>query len=503
MIKNKNENLIPNSRNLNFDVEANGLLSDVTKVWCVVAQDEDTEELFVFHNFPQFDFARVTDNHDGKEYIIPKRNGSLEEGVRFLMKEGKKLICHNFFGYDYFLLKRFFPFFKFPLRDCVDTLVLSKLQWFDRPTPKGCRGPHGLAAWGTRIGISKPEVSDWTVMDAFKLHRCIEDVKIQTQTTKLLRKERLDIEKLVGASLDEAIRTEHRYRFEATRQEITGAPVDVEHMKECLEELDKYCTELREKIEPQLPYILKYKAVMETEHAVAKSLGAKNPPPIKYNREIVDGEAVKVPIKKYYKPVVRYCSVDKVTKYSAINIEKGIDTGFKFDKLKEAREYSKEIGGNGWKFPKEIVETTLYNAVTCNHFDLEPEDYQNNRIVDGPYTRVTFTKATMAQHAVVKDFLTKLGWKPTEWNYKKDAKGQLLRDEKGKLIASSPKLTEDSFKSLPAGVGKDIADYNTYTHRRKFIENPADGEKGLLNLVREDGRISCGINCFGTSTGRS
>ena len=53
------------------------------------------------------------------------------------------------------------------------------------------------------------------------------------------------------------------------------------------------------------------------------------------------------------------------------------------------------------------------------------------------------------------------------------------------------------------GIGRAIADYNTYSHRRRFFQNPSDTTKGLLNNVREDGRISCGVNTFSTATGRS
>lgn len=487
---------------LNFDIEGNGLLHEITKVWCIVAQDEESEDLFVFHNFPQFDLARVVDPFDHKTYIIPKRNGSLEEGVRFLMGRGKSLTCHNFFGYDYFVMKKFFPFFSYPLRDCVDTLIHSKLQWYDRPTPKGCKGPHGLAAWGARIGINKPEVNDWTVMDPFKLHRCIEDVKIQTKTTKLLAQERAKLEEVVGVSLEESLAIEHRYRFEATIQELDGAPVDIPHMQACIEELDKLCEELRIQVEPHLPATIKVKGVRASAHEVATALGVANPPPPRYEIKEVKGEKVRVEVKKYYKPVTKWLTSSKITRYAATNGEE--DTGFIFSKLKDARDYAKDSSTKGWKFPKSVTEEVVYNIHTCNHFGVEPEDYEGKgKIIDGPHTKIEWNESTMSQHAVVKDFLLSLGWKPTEWNFKKDSFGKPERDARGQLIKTTPKLTEDSFESLPEGVGKQIADFNTYAHRRKFIENPTNGEKGILNQVREDGRISCGINNFGTSTGRS
>lgn len=40
-------------------------------------------------------------------------------------------------------------------------------------------------------------------------------------------------------------------------------------------------------------------------------------------------------------------------------------------------------------------------------------------------------------------------------------------------------------------------------HRLRYLSNPEDEDKGILNAVRSDGRLTCGINSFNTSTGRS
>lgn len=494
----------PHSRELAFDTEANGLLDTVTKMWCVVAQDIKTEEMFIYHNFPQFNHARVIDPHDNKTYVIPKRNGTLEDGVRFIMEAGK-LIAHNYFGYDYFVLRKFFPdLFSFSHKKAVDTLTNSKVQWFDRPTPKGAKGNHGLASWGIRQGFHKPDVTDWTVMDAFKLHRCIEDVRIQTGTYKMLEEEKVRMEEVLGVSIDSAIATENRYSFESTIQELDGAPVDKEHMEACVVELDGLCETLKENIEPLLPDTFKVKGVRATAHEVATLLGAKRVPPIRYHFKEIKGEVKKFETKDYYKPVMKWTNIEKITRYAAVNEHEEEHTGFLFEKLKEARQWVKDEypDTKGWKFPKSERVGEVYNNHTCNHFDVKPEDHTKG-LIAGPHTKMVWEKSTMSQHAVVKDFLLSLGWIPTEWNIKKDSKGKPERDERGKLINTSPKLTEDSFESLPEGVGKDIAHYNTYSHRRKFIANPTDHSKGLLNQIREDGRIGCGINNFGTSTGRS
>lgn len=155
------------SRTFAGDIEANGLLDKVSKVWCIVHQDIETEEMFVYHDFPEFDNASVVDPADGKTYTIPKRNGSLIEGARFWYRVGQaggKLVIHNALSYDKPLLERFYPKCLIPISTWHDTLIQSKVQWFDRETPKGCKGAHGLQAFGARFGINKPEIKNWTVL---------------------------------------------------------------------------------------------------------------------------------------------------------------------------------------------------------------------------------------------------------------------------------------------------------------------------------------------------
>ncbi len=42
----------------------------------------------------------------------------------------------------------------------------------------------------------------------------------------------------------------------------------------------------------------------------------------------------------------------------------------------------------------------------------------------------------------LKDWFLEQGWEPTLWNYKKDERGKPIRDEKGKLIPTTPKIQE-------------------------------------------------------------
>ena len=91
--------------------------------------------------------------------------------------------------------------------------------------------------------------------------------------------------------------------------------------------------------------------------------------------------------------------------------------------------------------------------------------------VSGPFARVNFRPVNLNSNEEVKDYLLSLGWEPKEWNYNDS------------MERTSPKMSKDDpFNGINAGIGKLVAKRVQCRHRKSTIE-------GLLNLVREDGRI--------------
>lgn len=111
--------------------------------------------------------------------------------------------------------------------------------------------------------------------------------------------------------------------------------------------------------------------------------------------------------------------------------------------------------------------------------------------IGGPFSRIQIEDLNLDSDSQVKEFLLSLGWKPTEWNFSKKTKER-----------TSPKLTEDSYRSLPAGLGQKIAEYNIVTHRRGMILNRKGDEKGALWNMRDDGRVPAEAFTCGTPTFR-
>lgn len=110
----------------------------------------------------------------------------------------------------------------------------------------------------------------------------------------------------------------------------------------------------------------------------------------------------------------------------------------------------------------------------------------------------------------VSEYLLSRGWVPTEWNFKRVTKvqardpespyygqqsGKLARDERGRIVKTSPKLTEDSFTDALGALPKLIMQYRVMSHRRSQI-------KGWVDNTRSDGTIQQGAFTCGTNTRR-
>ncbi len=136
------------------DVEADNLLEEANTIWCIVAKN-------------------IEEKYDEAIYYF--QPNEIEAGLEFI-SEAEELILHNGVGYDLPLFEKLYDFKYDGL--VTDTLILSRLQWPDRPLPKGYIGQasHSVEAWGHRLGFNKPEHDDWSQYSPEMLYRCKEDV---------------------------------------------------------------------------------------------------------------------------------------------------------------------------------------------------------------------------------------------------------------------------------------------------------------------------------------
>lgn len=136
-----------------FDAESDGFLEVAKVVWCITTKDIDTGDILSF------------EPHQIKE--------ALEH-----LAQSEVLIGHNIIKFDLPLFEKLHGF-KYS-GELIDTLVVSRLQYPDRPNPKGYTGkaPHSIEAWGYRLGRGKPDHTDWSKYSPEMLHRNVEDVEI-------------------------------------------------------------------------------------------------------------------------------------------------------------------------------------------------------------------------------------------------------------------------------------------------------------------------------------
>ena len=141
------------------DIEGDGLLDEITQVWCASFQELD----------PLM-------NDKGKLFTETKYE-SIED---YFTNPDTVIVMHNGISYDKVAIEKVMEV-KVEA-EIIDTLFLS---WY--LYPKMVR--HGLAVWGEEFGIPKPLIDDWENLSLQEyIHRCEEDVKIQTMLWKQIWK---------------------------------------------------------------------------------------------------------------------------------------------------------------------------------------------------------------------------------------------------------------------------------------------------------------------------
>lgn len=116
-------------------------------------------------------------------------------------------------------------------------------------------------------------------------------------------------------------------------------------------------------------------------------------------------------------------------------------------------------------------------------------------IIGGQFTRVVFRKVNIASDKEIKEYLLEQGWKPKEWNYKKDKNKRPIKDDNGNPIKTSPKLSaDDDFIGVDGKLGRIIAKRVKCVHRRSTLQ-------GWKDNIRPDGRLSQVISGI-AATGR-
>ena len=178
-------------RSLVFDIETDDLKA--TKMWCIVAQDLDSNEIFRF---------------------APHQ---IELGLE-LLQSADRLIGHNIIGFDIPVIKKLTGV-DLSNKDLVDTLVLSRLF---NPVREG---GHGLEMWGYRLNYNKIDFTDYGNYSKKMLDYCVRDVQLNTLVyRKLINEESIGF-KEESVALEQGIslilkeQEENGFKFDQPRAE--------------------------------------------------------------------------------------------------------------------------------------------------------------------------------------------------------------------------------------------------------------------------------------------
>lgn len=155
------------------------------------------------------------------------------------------------------------------------------------------------------------------------------------------------------------------------------------------------------------------------------------------------------------------------------------------------------------KETKAFTGTKAMSAIALRWWNENSSKLPEKLVPDiaGDFSKVKFEQFNLSSSVQVKDYLTSKGWKPTNWNYKKDKYGKPIRDNKGHQIKMSPILpkTAEEWETVAEQVKDNniglLAEYNKANHRKSQIE-------GLINNLRPDHRIEAQANTCGTNTAR-
>ena len=195
-------------RSLVFDIETDDLKA--TKLWCIVAQDLDSNEIFRF---------------------APHQ---IELGLE-LLKSADALIGHNIIGFDIPVIKKLTGV-DLSNKKLIDTLVLSRLF---NPVREG---GHSLEMWGYKLNYNKIDFEDYSCYSKEMMDYCVRDVQLNTQVYhRLIQQESKGFSK-------ESARLEQGCSLILKEQEQNGFQFDQPKAEKLLSNFYKRMSEVTEEV---------------------------------------------------------------------------------------------------------------------------------------------------------------------------------------------------------------------------------------------------------------
>lgn len=145
-------------------------------------------------------------------------------------------------------------------------------------------------------------------------------------------------------------------------------------------------------------------------------------------------------------------------------------------------EESKKEGQYGY-IKKPFLKSGAYSQSVCDWYARNNQSDRDFPVV-GCFSRISFRPTNLDSNDETKRYLLESGWEPLEWN----------TNDAGEK--TSPKLSKDDpFEGIEGKLGGLVARRVQCRQRRSIVE-------GLINLIRDDGRIASVVNMLAV-TGRA
>jgi DNA polymerase-1 len=221
-----------------FDIEGNGLLATVTKIWMVIVTDLDSKQRYTFCT----------------EAIEHDTEAQPTECFKELMNKATAVYGHFILGYDLPALEKVLNYTLPKHVKVYDTMLMSQVLDYER---FGNRG-HSLAVWGEHLGHKKPEHEEWDKYSPEMLHRCKEDVAINVKVYEKLSQEIITVSKK-KPFIKQSLRNEHSVLQFVTQAQIKGWKFDKEAANKLISFIEGEMKKIEDDLTPQLRLELKIK----------------------------------------------------------------------------------------------------------------------------------------------------------------------------------------------------------------------------------------------------
>ena len=211
-------------KNIIVDIETDGLLTDLTTIWCIAIKEVGGDTL----SFSDYDDS-LPDNAAAIPY----------------MEAADRIIGHNFIRFDGPAITKVLKY-TIPVTKIYDTLIMSRLNQFNRI------GKHSMKSWGENLLFPKGDYSDWSRYTPEMMSYCIQDVTVNEAIYLKVFAEADLILKRTGNKYQQAIDIEHKMSHYTAMQCANGWEFDQEGKLKLMEIIQEELTHIEKTVEPLL-----------------------------------------------------------------------------------------------------------------------------------------------------------------------------------------------------------------------------------------------------------